>query len=152
MKTILRVAALLMLAQFFGAGSRILAQTCTLSTLNGSYAFSASGLVPLLQAQGSVRFQPFAEVGLVKFDGAGNVTVAGRVQTQGNIANANYTGTYKVDTGCTGSATFTDSSDKLTMRWEFVVVSSGSEITTLALIPKSDTRPLFSTSFTQKKV
>jgi len=153
MKATFRAVALILLLLCSVAGSNLFAQTtCGLSTLSGSYGFSASGLVPVPQSQGGVRFEPFAQVGLVYFDGAGNVVVTARVQTQGNIASVKYSGTYKIDGVCAGTATFSDSNNNPTMRWEFVVVSSGSEIETLSLFPKSDTRPVFSTNFKQKKV
>jgi hypothetical protein len=153
MKAILRAMALILLVLCSAAGSSMFAQTtCSLSTLSGSYGFSASGLVPVPQAQGGMRFEPFAQVGLVSFDGTGNVVVTARVQTQGNIASSKYSGTYKIDVACSGTAIFSDSNNNPTMRWEFVVVSSGSEIETLSLFPKSNTRPVFSTNFKQKKI
>jgi hypothetical protein len=153
MKVTLRGVALILLLLCSAVGSNVFAQTtCGLSTLSGSYGFSASGLVPVPQVQGGVRFEPFAQVGLVNFDGAGNVVVTARVQTQGNIASAKYSGTYKIDATCSGTAIFSDSNNNPTMRWEFVVVNSGSEIETLSLFPKTDSRPVFSTNFKQKKV
>lgn len=153
MKISFRVMGLVFLLLCSVAGSNLFAQTtCSLSTLNGSYGFSASGLIPVPQTQGGVRFEPFAQVGLAKFDGAGNVIVTARVQTQGNIASVKYSGTYKIDAACAGTASFSDTNNNLTMRWEFAVVGSGSEIETLALFPKTDTRPVFSTNFEQKKI
>lgn len=153
MKVTFRAVALILLFLCSAAVSDLFAQTtCSLSTLSGSYGFSASGLVPVPQVQGGVRFEPFAQVGLVNFDGAGNVVVSARVQTQGNIASVKYSGTYKIDIVCAGTASFSDSNNTPTMRWEFVVVDSGSEIETLAFFPKTDARPVFSTNFKQKKV
>jgi hypothetical protein len=153
MRILFRLVALLTLTACLTTGSNVSAQTaCSLSTLNGTYGFSASGLVPVPQEKGSVRFEPFAQVGLANFDGAGNVVVNVRVQTQGNINSAKYAGTYKIDATCAGTASFYDGSNNPTLRWEFVVVGSGSEIETLSLFPKTDTRPVFSTNFKQKKV
>jgi hypothetical protein len=108
-------------------------------------------MVPVQLAQNGVKFDPFAQVGLVKFDGAGNVTVNVRIQFHGQITNAAYVGTYSIEAGCSGAANFKDG-DTVTMRWEFVVADSGAEIETMALMPKSATRPMFSVTFRQRKI
>lgn len=150
MKLTIRMMAVLILAICVSGVSRVSAQTvCSLSTLNSSYGFSASGFVPVPVANGHMRFEPFAIVGLAKFDGAGNIFVT--IKGEGPASMA-YKGTYKMDATCAGTATFSDGGGNPTMRWDFVVVDSGSAIETLALLPKIDTRPAFSTNFKQEKI
>lgn len=153
MKSILRCFSFVIISLvYMSSAPGTLAQSkCDASTLKGSFGFSAGGLVPETRGK-EVQFEPFAQVALVKFDGEGKVVVTARVQYHGQISNVTYSGTYKIQSGCTGSADFFEGGGTQSLRWEFVVVSSASEIETLALFPKTDSRPLFSTNFKQERL
>ena len=93
------------------------AQAYDLSSLNGSYADSLSGFVPLTPG-GPHRpvhidaYGPVYEAGLWTFDGAGSLTASLVFNFGGGLIvnpswSQNITGTYTVNTNGTGTMTFT---------------------------------------------
>lgn len=99
-------------------------ESCDVRTLQGGYGltfqgFGTRGPVPaLLDA-----FIPAAGVGVMKFDGAGGLTLAETVSTAGSIAPITTIGTYNVNADCTGSLNAPGAAT-----WNFVIVHEGGEI------------------------
>jgi len=96
---------------------------CSATTLNGRYGltftgYSTNGAVPA-PITGSITV---AGVGLVTFDGNGNLSASETVNLGGLIMPVNVTGTYTVNSDCTGS--FTTSRAHLNL----VIVRNGREI------------------------
>jgi len=76
---------------------------CSVATLNSSYGFSESGFALVSGSQ-----VPFAAVGLLEFDGRGNSSITYTFAFGGTISTSQTgTGTYSVNTNCTGSVSFT---------------------------------------------
>ena len=74
--------------------------TCTDAGVKGTYAFQAAGLFETIG--------PVAFTGQLKLDGSGNVTGTESGSLNGTIfSNLELTGTYTVNSNCTGSATIT---------------------------------------------
>ena len=93
------------------------------------------------------------EIALISYDGNGGVTMKTRVQYHGTVGpSATMTGTYKVESDCTGTADFKDSGGAVAYKWLFVIVRGGDEIEAMALIAAKPERPMYSMSFTQKKL
>jgi hypothetical protein len=76
------------------------AAQCSLSKSAGSYGFTLSGSVIL--PTGPI---PIAAVGRANLDAAGNAAGTESRSVGGGFANETFTGTYTVNTDCTGSAT-----------------------------------------------
>ncbi len=56
---------------------------------------------------------PFAAVGTDTFDGNGNIMGAASLDLNGNIVSATETGTYKVNSDCTGTYTVQSLEDRV---------------------------------------
>jgi hypothetical protein len=67
---------------------------CTNGTIQGRFAARTEGSL--------VGIGPFAAVGVMTFDGFGNLTNAATTSTNGNIVSGVATGTYSVNDDCTG--------------------------------------------------
>jgi uncharacterized protein (TIGR03437 family) len=80
---------------------------CATATLSGEYIYTASGF----DLTGMMQTGAGDEAGVLQFDGQGNVT-ATYTDTQGGAmpVSKTATGTYKVTSGCQGTATLTDAS------------------------------------------
>ena len=76
------------------------ATPCSLAKSAGSYGFTLTGTVIL--PTGPI---PIAAVGRANLDAAGNASGTESRSVGGGFANETFTGTYTVDTDCTGSAT-----------------------------------------------
>jgi len=98
---------------------------CSEATLTGNYSVSWQGFdIP----KGAAHEVPWAGVGVLGFDGAGNVSVSFTQALDGKITTgATGTGTYTVNRDCTGSASFT-SGDAAGESANFVIVSGGTEV------------------------
>jgi uncharacterized protein (TIGR03437 family) len=95
-----------------GGGHIISAQpaagTCSNSTLNGTYSLILSGRG--ISAAGNFAGS-YQGIGTATFDGSGNVTLAGTVNT--NVAQGkafSYAGTYSLPSSCSGTLTVTTTS------------------------------------------
>jgi hypothetical protein len=127
--------------------------TCGNAKINGEYGFSGTGLVPQKPKTGAVSFDPMNEIAAVSYDGAGGLSVKFRIQYHGTLGPVStMTGTYTVNNDCTGLAEFKDQAGTVISSWAFVVVHSGEEIETMALIAATSSRPMYAMDFSQKKV
>jgi hypothetical protein len=124
---------------------------CTLGTLVGDYGFSASGLLPEAQKDGSIRYDPLTQITLVRFDGKGEVKIYSTIQSTKRGGGLNVSGKYFIEDSCVGRAEL-HSTDGSVVMWRFVVVHGGNDIETLETFPGTDSRPVYSMSFTQKKL
>src|SRR6267143_59118 len=125
--TLVAVAALIALRATFPGGTlpKVHAQgealqACSLETLNGRYGLTFSGFGANAAVPGT--FTPAAGVGLVTFDGDGNLSASETVSNGGQIFPVNLPGTYTVNSDCTGSLTTANAHLNL------VIVRNGREI------------------------
>jgi hypothetical protein len=83
---------------------------CSVATLTGNYAFSQPGFISNSQKGNPL---PIAVVGVSTFDGAGNVSITytdmspGKPGGYGTPIQGTGSGTYTVNSDCTGSVSFT---------------------------------------------
>jgi opacity protein-like surface antigen len=117
---------------------------CSVATLNGNYGFTSSGFTtPNHSVKGTEV--PFAVVGGGNFDGAGNFSVNYTLAIRGGISQGLTTsGTYTVNSDCTGTATFTAGAAAGTTE-NMVIVSGGAEVFQII------TTPSFTGTFDVKK-
>ena len=122
--TLVAVAALIALRATFPGGTlpKVHAQEdtperCSVATLNGRYGLTFSGY-----GTNGAAFIPAAGVGLVTFDGNGNLSAAETVSLGGLVHPVNLPGTYTVNSDCTGTLTTANAHLNL------VIVRNGREI------------------------
>ena len=83
---------------------------CSASTLNGAFAFNATGY-----SYSGTSVNGVADTtGLMQFDGMGNVTLnfTASSAASGTAGSVTGSGTYTLASGCTGTVNFTDSNGK----------------------------------------
>ena len=128
--TLVAVAAMIGLGATFPGGTlpKVHAQeedlqACSARTLNGTYALTFSGFSTRGPVPAAINdFTPVAGGGLVTFDGNGNLSASETVSFGGLVMPVNVSGTYTVNSDCTGS--FTTSRAHLNL----VIVRNGREI------------------------
>lgn len=120
---------LLALSAFVPAAAN--AASCTNKILAGAYGFTIQGTK--LGGVGFVGQQ--VGVAMATFDGNGNFTQIDSVTIAGNVVSdfthTPATGTYTVNSDCTGSFTLTFTDGRPPITTDFVVVSNGNEIDTV---------------------
>jgi hypothetical protein len=124
---------------------------CNKASLKTVFGFAGMGSIPLRTKDGTVRYDTVSHVGIATYDGQGGVTVSARVQFEGKTSPFTFVGIYDVSANCAGIATFKDKNGDVELVWQFVVVRGGEEIETMVLRPPTQTRPMYSLTFTQKK-
>ena len=98
---------------------------CSNATLQGSFAFNGSGFI----VSPAVVAGPTATVLTLTFDGKGTVTSAfGSSSLNGNISPQTETGTYTVNSDCTGTYTALISPAGFTAHYLFVMSGSNDEL------------------------
>ena len=126
-KTLIAIATTLAL----GIAHKAQAQDgCSNSTLNGSYAFTATGTLVPPQPNPAV----IAIVGRETFDGNGNVSSSQTVSAGGFIFSSNLAGTYQVKPDCTGTLSLQFPPEG-TLNFFFVIDDHGKEIQSIQTDP-----------------
>jgi len=77
------------------------ATQCSLANVAGSYGYTANGFIAI----GPSSFVPVAAAGRITFDGNGLVTGTQTRVVAGSSLDETYSGTYSVNSNCTGSFT-----------------------------------------------
>lgn len=84
------------------AASVARAETCSDRTVKGSYGYTVTGSI--LTPTGPLVAGPFAAVGRIVFDGEGHVSTVRSLSDNGEVLeNDSGTGTYTLNSDCTGS-------------------------------------------------
>ena len=103
---------------------------CTVATLKGSFGYTVTGSLA-----GGPSAGPFAAVGRITFDGAGNFANVRTISRNGAITSrAQGIGTYGVEPDCTGALVFTDGG-VVTLGTDLVISADGDEIRMIATSP-----------------
>jgi hypothetical protein len=103
---------------------------CTVATLKGSFGYTVTGALAAGPTPG-----PFAAVGRIIFDGAGNFQNIRTISRNGAITSrAQGIGTYSVEPDCTGALTFTDGGI-VTLGTDIVIDADGNEFRMIATSP-----------------
>ncbi|MGA9979160.1 MAG: hypothetical protein WBQ08_11090 [Candidatus Sulfotelmatobacter sp.] len=135
-KNLCTIAAALVLLTFGALGSGAQAQdfvACNNRLIGGSYGFAVNGAK--LAGPPGTPIGPQVGVAMAEFDGRGNfsqidtVTIAG--VTVADFTHTPATGTYTVNSDCTGTFTLNFTDGRPTVTTNFVVVNDGFEIDTV---------------------
>lgn len=103
---------------------------CSTASLIGTFGFTSSGFITPPAVAG-----PFAGVGTQTFDGNGATTAAATQSQNGNIRQVTITGTYTVNSDCTGTLTLLASPGGFTSHFYFVIDDTGSELLAICTDP-----------------
>ena len=106
---------------------------CSNATLRGTYAQTGSGVITAPPDQAG----PFANVGTLIFDGNGGLTGAVVASSNGSSSQATETGTYTVNSDCTGTYTVQIAPFGITSQASFAIDSNGDELEIIVTDPGS---------------
>jgi hypothetical protein len=100
---------------------------CTQNNLNGAYGYFFTG--------SAVDIGPVAAVGLVTFDGEGNVSHKDALNTNGKTIRRSGNGNYQVNSNCTGSVAVTGDFGQFSFDFMIIPGSSGKEFSLILTNP-----------------
>jgi len=103
---------------------------CNNATLQGTFAYTSSGAFVAAPAP----IGPVAETGAQTFDGNGGTATAGMSNTNGSVAVATSTGTYVVNSDCTGTFIL-NIAPGIAAHYFFVIANSGSSYQAVCVDP-----------------
>ena len=106
---------------------------CSNATLRGSYAQTGTGVITAPPDQAG----PFANVGTLIFDGNGGLTGTLVVSSNGSSSPATETGTYTVNSDCTGTYTVQIAPFGITSQAFFAIDTNGDELEIIVTDPGS---------------
>ena len=106
---------------------------CSNATLRGSYAQTGTGAITAPPDQAG----PFANVGTLIFDGNGGLTGTLVVSSNGSSSPATETGTYTVNSDCTGTYTVQIAPFGITSQAFFAIDTNGDELEIIVTDPGS---------------
>src|SRR6202521_3891310 len=125
MKAFRRFTAIAIGAGVITAASVVRADDgCSLASLKSPYAIEGQGTVVAQPPGFPAPPAPWAESVLVDFDGAGTFSGKATVNVGGVVVKPTFTGTYTVNSDCTGNATI-NSDLELTVHRAIVVIGGG---------------------------
>ncbi len=102
---------------------------CSNRTLQGDYGFASEGV--LLGVPGFPPEAQFRSVGMAHFDGKGNLTWVEHTVENGTPLNRDWisaSGTYTINSNCTGTAVVSTPNSPVPLNLAFVTVKQGKEI------------------------
>jgi hypothetical protein len=97
---------------------------CSLANLNGTYAVSRQGTL-VTSILGLPAPAPWGEVARADFNGAGTLSATVALNIGGAVINGNVTGTYTVNSDCTGTITVHPTGYPITITQAIVVIDGG---------------------------
>jgi hypothetical protein len=101
---------------------------CSASALKGTFAYTVTG--HLVAAPAPIG--PYGEVGAQTFDGKGGTLATGMSSTNGDIEPQTNTGTYIVNSDCTGTFTL-QIAPGIEAHYFFVIANNGAEYQAVCL-------------------
>jgi hypothetical protein len=117
------IAAIAALALGLAPAAKATNKGCSNASLKGSFAYTSTGFIVAAPIPALVG--PGVEVGTQTFDGNGGVTFVFNSSQNGNVGPGTATGTYTVNSDCTG--TFTEATPMFTSHYSFVIDESEAE-------------------------
>lgn len=103
---------------------------CSTAALKGTFAYTATGFLVAAPAP----IGPYGSAGTQTFDGKGGTIVTGMTSANGNIAQQTNTGTYIVNSDCTGTFTL-QIAPGVEAHFFFAIADNGNEYQAVCLDP-----------------
>jgi len=114
------------------------AAKCSNASLRGTYGFSSQGFTEVTPDISSAGFVPWAETGLIVYDGHGNISsgtfTVNTTTANGGPLRGTFTGTYTVNGDCTGTIV-ADTGDGNLFHFDLVVVVGSASHTAINTDP-----------------
>ncbi len=98
-------------------------KSCDATSFTGAYGYSLSGYV--YDNQGNSYY--LGAAGRMVADGSGNISGGDTFSFDGSVGKRTYTGTYTINSDCTGALVFTTSGNNTTHA-DLVLVNNGKEV------------------------
>jgi hypothetical protein len=117
---------------------------CDATILKGSYAISFTGTATNVGGASNTPTVWRAEIGILTFDGAGNYTGTDTYNYGGAIFRYKLSGTYSVNSDCTGSISANTSNTTPVVPWangDIVILSGGHEVNFVQTDVVTDANP-----------
>jgi len=127
------MAAVTVLALAIAPAAKAQGKGCSNYTLRGTYAQIGTGMITAPPEMAG----PFANVGTLVFDGNGGLTGGLVVNQNGSTAQATETGTYSVNSDCTGTYTVQIAPFGITSQAFFAIDANGDELEIIVTDPGS---------------
>jgi len=112
------------------ANAQFVQRGCSNASMQGTFAYTVTGAFVAAPAP----LGPYGEAGAQTFDGSGGTTVNGMSSTNGSIAQATTSGTYIVNSDCTGTFML-QIAPGITAHYFFVIANSGASYQAVCLDP-----------------
>lgn len=98
---------------------------CGVASLKGSYSLAANGFFYYQDGSQGV----YGSAGVAALDGNGAITGTDTVNLDGNpTRNRQFTGTYTINSNCTGTMNLVDSQNKPILNMDLVIADGGKEV------------------------
>jgi hypothetical protein len=127
------MAAVTALALGMSATAKASDKGCSNASLRGTYAQTGTGVIKAPPDQAG----PFANVGTLVFDGNGGLTGTLVVSSNGSSSQATETGTYTVNSDCTGTYTVQIAPFGITSQAFFAIDANWDEVEIIVTDPGS---------------
>jgi hypothetical protein len=120
---------------------------CSNATLHGDYGFTVSGTRPT--GPGG-PLEQFIGLAMTRFDGNGHLTQTGASHgsINGDSIDDSVTGTYTLNSDCTGTMILQFPGGRPTVRTWIVVVDRGEEVRTVVMTPVTPAGPVAASNLT----
>jgi hypothetical protein len=125
------ICALVALAMIVAPAARADDKGCSVASLKGTFAYTGTGFN--VAANGVAA--PFAEVGVQTFDGAGSTTTTFSASANGNLFQISFSGTYTVNSDCTGTMTLLTPAPNPTITLFFTIADNLNEFQAIETLP-----------------
>jgi hypothetical protein len=108
-------------------------QNCSAASVKGSYGFVSSVRLVPPPSSSAKHTERSRFLGVIIYDGDGKAKVGGvTIDPSGKSASYGAGGMYSVEAvHCTGSVSFQDAQGNNKSKWDFVIVSGGSQLLTI---------------------
>ena len=125
------IAAVTALALGLAPAAKADDKGCSSASLMGTFGFTSTGF----RTAPTTLAGPIAQVGTQTFDGSGGTTATATFNQNGNTFKVTITGTYTVNSDCTGTFTLQVSPIGITTRLSFVIDDTGTELLVICTDP-----------------
>ena len=125
------LGAVAALALIIAPAARAYDKGCSVASLKGTFAYTGTGYN--VSANGAAT--PFAEVGTQTFDGAGATTTTFTASANGNLFQISFSGTYTVNSDCTGTMTLLTPAPNPTVTLFFAIADNLNEFQAIETLP-----------------
>jgi len=125
------IAAITALALGVAPTARADDKGCSVASLQGTFTYTGTGF-NVTPAGSAV---PFAEVGTQTFDGKGGTTTTFTASANGNLFQISFSGTYTLNSDCTGTMTLLTPAPNPTVTLFFAVADNLAEFQAIETLP-----------------